>query len=149
MLDVYTGSSSSRETHPCLGGKCVSVTRVLVLVGGLALAVCLFVASRIFLLNGEQYDSWSSASALLAAVVALAAVGFALLPPRVLDRLWWPTAFHALFGAAVTATSLVVMRFKYADPYEGGLFWPSLLAWAAFAGAILVVGSGLGAARRR
>jgi hypothetical protein len=51
-------------------------------------------------------------------------------------------------GAAVTATSLLVMRLNYADPYEGGLFWPSLLAWAAFAGAVLIVGAALGAARR-
>jgi hypothetical protein len=124
------------------------VSRVLVLVSGLALAVGLLVASRIFLLNGEQYDSWSSASALLAGVVALAAVGFAVLPSGLLDRLRWAPPFLGLVGAAVTATSLLVMRFKYEDPYEGGLFWPSLLAWAAFGGSVLVVGSALGAVRR-
>ena len=133
---------------PLFGGNCVSVTRALVLVGGLALAAGLSVASRIFLLNGAQYDSWSSASALLATVVMLAAIGVALLPPRLLDRLWWPRPFHGLVGAALTAASLVVMRVKYADPYQGGLFWPSLLAWAAFGGAVLAVGSSLGSVRR-
>jgi hypothetical protein len=126
----------------------VRVSRVLVLVGGLALAVCLCVASRIFLLNGEQYDSWSSASALLAGLVALAAVGFAVLPPGLLDRLRWPPPVLGVVGGAVTATSLLVMRLNYADPYEGGLFWPSLLAWAAFGGAVLIGGAALGSAHR-
>ena len=109
----------------------------------LTLAGCSAVAAMIFGLNGEQWDAWVlSFLALAGGLVAAAAAAIAL-PAVWLARVPRIQIPLAIAGLVVGVGSVLIMRALYSDPYDGDLLWPSVLAWTAFAGLILLPGAAL------
>jgi len=105
----------------------------------LVLAVGSSFGAMVFGLNGAQWDGWMHAFFAFAGVLVVAAVAAIVVPAAWLARLPKMYAPLGVGGLALVGASVLVMRGRYSDPYDGDLFWPFALAWTAFTGFLLLV----------